>query len=139
VTPVASARAFVRQNASAARHLVTDRWRRQSHAPVADIPGGEGRVVHIAGEALAVYREPTGQLRALSAVCTHLGCQVAWNTAERSWDCPCHGSRYAPDGEVINGPAVRALERRDLATLTAGEPEQPDAGGPGDPAAVPVG
>jgi glycine/D-amino acid oxidase-like deaminating enzyme/nitrite reductase/ring-hydroxylating ferredoxin subunit len=139
VTPVASARAFVRQNASAARHMVTDRWRRQAHGSVADIPAGEGRVVHVAGEALAVYREPTGHLRTLSAVCTHLGCQVAWNGAERSWDCPCHGSRYAPDGEVINGPAVRALERRDLATVSSEESEKPDGGQPGDPATVPVG
>jgi Rieske Fe-S protein len=78
-------------------------------------------VVEYKGEKLAVYREPTGALRALSAVCTHLGCLVGWNNAEQSWDCPCHGSRYAPDGAVINGPAVKALERRDLATLLAEE------------------
>ena len=121
VKPVAGARAFVRQNASAARHLVADRFRTLTPDVVADLPAGGGQVVEYKGERLAVYREPTGALRALSAVCTHLGCLVGWNNAEQSWDCPCHGSRYAPDGAVINGPAVKALERRDLATLLAEE------------------
>jgi glycine/D-amino acid oxidase-like deaminating enzyme/nitrite reductase/ring-hydroxylating ferredoxin subunit len=119
VKPVAGARAFVRQNAGAARHLVADRFRTLTPEVVADLPAGAGQLVEAGGEKLAVYREPGGALRALSAVCTHMGCLVAWNNAEQSWDCPCHGSRYAPDGEVVNGPAVRPLERRDLATLLA--------------------
>jgi Rieske Fe-S protein len=48
----------------------------------------------------------------VSARCTHMGCLVAWNTAERSWDCPCHGSRFDPDGNVLQGPAVSPLEPR---------------------------
>jgi len=56
-------------------------------------------------------RDPDGSLHTVSPVCTHLGCRVAWNRAERSWDCPCHGSRFAPDGQVLQGPAVRPLER----------------------------
>ena len=51
---------------------------------------------------------------AVSPTCTHLGCQVNWNRAERSWDCPCHGSRFAPDGSVLQGPAVHRLERKPL-------------------------
>ena len=128
VKPVAGARAFVRQNASAARHLVADRFRTLTPDVVANLPAGGGQVVEYKGEKLAVYREPTGALRALSAVCTHLGCLVGWNNAEQSWDCPCHGSRYAPDGAVINGPAVQALERRDLATLLAEEPARAGSG-----------
>ena len=56
----------------------------------------------------------TGSLVAVSTRCTHLGCQVNWNAAERSWDCPCHGSRFAPDGRVLHGPAVHRLERKPL-------------------------
>ena len=54
----------------------------------------------------AVYRDKAGELHSFSPVCPHMGCDVRWNDAERSWDCPCHGSRFAPTGEVLNGPAV---------------------------------
>ena len=77
---------------------------------VDEIGPGEGRIV---GEGLgqrAVYRDDDGTLHELSARCTHLGCIVNWNTAERTWDCPCHGSRFAASGEVIEGPAVRPLK-----------------------------
>jgi Rieske Fe-S protein len=63
---------------------------------------------------LAVYRGEGGALHALSAVCTHLGCIVHWNSLERTWDCPCHGSRFSIDGAVLNGPAVAGLERKPL-------------------------
>jgi Rieske Fe-S protein len=60
---------------------------------------------------VAVYRDRSGNLHQRSAVCPHLGCVVAWNQAERSWDCPCHGSRFNCVGKVINGPANRDLAR----------------------------
>jgi Rieske Fe-S protein len=63
----------------------------------------------VGNQRLAVYRNFNGELGAVSAVCTHLGCQVQWNTAEKSWDCPCHGSRFATDGGVLEGPAVKGL------------------------------
>ena len=59
---------------------------------------------------IAVYRDEEGALHEKSAVCTHLKCIVEWNGAEKSWDCPCHGSRFDPHGEVINGPAIAALQ-----------------------------
>jgi nucleotide-binding universal stress UspA family protein/nitrite reductase/ring-hydroxylating ferredoxin subunit len=70
---------------------------------------GEGGVIERRGEKLAVYVDDAGTQHLLSARCTHLGCTVGWNAAERTFDCPCHGSRYSPLGEVINGPAVRSL------------------------------
>jgi glycine/D-amino acid oxidase-like deaminating enzyme/nitrite reductase/ring-hydroxylating ferredoxin subunit len=116
VTPVASLRGFVRQNARAAKHLLLDRRRAPSAEELDELHPGEGKVVRQNGEPLAVWKRPTGHLHAVSAVCTHLGCTVAWNGAERTWDCPCHGSRFAADGAVLNGPAVAPLPPRELET-----------------------
>jgi glycine/D-amino acid oxidase-like deaminating enzyme/nitrite reductase/ring-hydroxylating ferredoxin subunit len=63
-------------------------------------------------EKIAAYKDPTGQLHTYSAVCTHLGCTVTWNNSEKSFDCPCHGSRFSSSGTVINGPANTALENK---------------------------
>src|SRR5690606_27770464 len=70
---------------------------------------GEGGVVRIADEAAAAYRDDDGALHVFDARCTHMGCRVRWNAAERSWDCHCHGSRFDATGEVLNGPALHAL------------------------------
>ena len=75
----------------------------------AEIPRGAGRVVRRAGLPRAVYRDEEGALHERSAVCTHLGCIVHWNDLEKSWDCPCHGSRFDPYGEPIQGPAAKPL------------------------------
>ncbi len=75
----------------------------------AEIPHGEGAILRDGMRKLAVYRDTDGALHAVSAACTHLGCVVHWNAAERSWDCPCHGSRFGTDGQVLHGPAVSAL------------------------------
>ena len=71
-------------------------------------------VVRTGGRQCAVHRDENGQLHAVSARCTHLGCIVAFNSAEQAWECPCHGSRFAPDGQILQGPAVRQLEKRDM-------------------------
>jgi Rieske Fe-S protein len=80
--------------------------------PVADVAPGEGRIVGRPGDQTAVYRDPQGEVHAVSARCINLGCIVSWNPAESSWDCPCHGSRFSLDSEVIQGPAVRNLEKK---------------------------
>lgn len=74
-----------------------------------EIDKGEGGIVSVDGRKVAVYRTDDGNLVALSAKCTHMGCTVGWNSADKSWDCPCHGSRYAPTGAVLNGPAAKPL------------------------------
>jgi glycine/D-amino acid oxidase-like deaminating enzyme/nitrite reductase/ring-hydroxylating ferredoxin subunit len=79
-----------------------------------DIRPGHGALVRQGLTKLAVYRDEQGTLHPLSAVCTHLGCIVHWNTLERTWDCPCHGSRFGIDGAVLNGPAVAGLEKKEL-------------------------
>jgi Rieske Fe-S protein len=74
-----------------------------------EVPPGEGRVLRRGAQKLAAYRAPDGTLSVRSAVCTHLYCVVEWNGIEKTWDCPCHGSRFAPDGSVVNGPAIAPL------------------------------
>jgi glycine/D-amino acid oxidase-like deaminating enzyme/nitrite reductase/ring-hydroxylating ferredoxin subunit len=76
---------------------------------VADIPRGEGRVIRRGVHKVAAYRDESGVVHERSAVCTHVGCIVDWNSAEKGWDCPCHGSRFDPMGKVINGPAINDL------------------------------
>ena len=79
-------------------------------ADVESIPKGEGRVVRRGVHKIAAYRDEKGVLHERSAACTHLKCIVDWNTAEKSWDCPCHGSRFDALGKVLNGPATADLE-----------------------------
>jgi Rieske Fe-S protein len=89
-----------------------DRLTKPGRRPIEDLRAGEGDIVRLRGEKVAGYRDDDGTLQAVSSTCTHLGCQVNFNAAERSWDCPCHGSRFAPDGGVLQGPAVHRLERK---------------------------
>ena len=76
---------------------------------VANIPPGEGAVVRRGVHRVAAYRDDQGNLHERSATCTHLRCVVHWNSTEKSWDCPCHGSRFDAYGNVVNGPALMAL------------------------------
>ena len=101
---------------SASRVPRTSRPRPARRPPsVEDLQPGEGAIVRAAGEKVAAYRDDDGVLHAVSPVCTHMGCLVSFNKAERSWDCPCHGSRFSYEGEVLSGPAVKDLDRKDLA------------------------
>ena len=111
VKPIAQAKRFLAENAAVARRLGKDRVARGEAPSVGAVPRGEGRLVRVGGKMVAAYRAADGRLQCLSAVCTHLGCHVQWNDAERSWDCPCHGSRFDTAGRVLNGPAVKALAR----------------------------
>ena len=76
---------------------------------VTSIPAGEGRVIRRGAHKIAVYKDEAGRVHERSAACTHVKCIVDWNTAEKSWDCPCHGSRFDPYGKVLNGPAIDDL------------------------------
>jgi glycine/D-amino acid oxidase-like deaminating enzyme/nitrite reductase/ring-hydroxylating ferredoxin subunit len=105
---------FWRSNAAAPRHLIADRFRAAPAERTQSLRPGEGLVVRRGRQFLAVSRDRDGSLHAVSAACTHLGCVLAWNGAAGSWDCPCHGSRFSPDGEVLHGPAVAPLERKEL-------------------------
>jgi glycine/D-amino acid oxidase-like deaminating enzyme/nitrite reductase/ring-hydroxylating ferredoxin subunit len=98
-------------------HLIGDRLAVPART-AKDLSPGEGDVVVVGGRRLAVYCDERGTLHGLSPTCTHMGCHVSWNTAERSWDCPCHGGRFDALGAVLNGPPLQPL-----ASVPLDEPE----------------
>ena len=110
--PLASAKDFVLENANVAKRFVGDRLTKRGGRDADDLQPGEGDIVELNGEKVAGFRDEDGALHAVSTLCTHLGCQLNWNSGDRSWDCPCHGSRFSPDGDVLHGPAVRPLARK---------------------------
>jgi Rieske Fe-S protein len=111
--PVRGLPEFVKENINVAAQYAD--WAKGGDvASVDQIPPGEGAVLRDGVSKQAVYRTDDGQFHAMSAVCTHLGCIVNWNKAEKSWDCPCHGSRFDAFGKVINGPATKELAPVDL-------------------------
>lgn len=91
-----------------AKHFVGDRMTVETPDSIAP---GEGKIVETQRGTVAMYKAEDGEMCTLSPVCTHMGCFVQWNPAEKSWDCPCHGSRFSTDGGVLHGPAIKALEK----------------------------
>jgi glycine/D-amino acid oxidase-like deaminating enzyme/nitrite reductase/ring-hydroxylating ferredoxin subunit len=102
--------AFVRDNAIVAKHFIGDRLRALLTHTSTDLEPGQATVGTVGGHLAALRRDGDGRLTALSARCTHMGCAVAYNDAEQTWDCPCHGSRFALDGSVVQGPATTPLQ-----------------------------
>ncbi|WP_346795971.1 FAD-dependent oxidoreductase [Halomonas sp. Bachu 37] len=113
ITPAKSAGGWVKENASVTKHLVQDYLATGKLKEFAELAPGEAKVATLDGEKLAIYRNESGELSVLSAVCPHMKCLVHWNANDTTWDCPCHGSRFDTRGDVIEGPAYHALERRD--------------------------
>lgn len=111
VRPKQAAKEFVKENLNVASKLVGGKITTSVGSP-ADVSPGQAAVLIVGGESLAMFRDEKGTLHSVAAECTHMGCRVAWNTAERSWDCPCHGSRFDPDGAVLEGPANQALKKK---------------------------
>lgn len=110
--PIAGGAQFVKANVKAGIHLLGDRILGRKTVDLTAIGPGEGAVVAHGGEKLAVRRDPSGEVVALSAICTHMGCVVDWNAVDRTWDCPCHGSRFDQAGDVLTGPAREPLQPR---------------------------
>lgn len=101
-----------RENVDFPKEILRDKLRLNVETKrLLDVPPGEGKIVSVEGRKLAVARDGAGVIHALNPTCTHLGCDVAWNQAESSWDCPCHGSRFSTEGHVLNGPATKPLPR----------------------------
>lgn len=111
--PIASMTDFLSENFNVACQYAKD-IPELHHANIQDIKKGEAKVVEIDREKVAVYRDENGELHAVSAVCSHMKCIVDWNNAEKTWDCPCHGSRFTITGKVIEGPALTHLKTKKL-------------------------
>ncbi|CAN5806222.1 FAD-dependent oxidoreductase [soil metagenome] len=105
---------LVAMNAHVGKQFIKGRIASLISASIDDLSEGDGAVVDHDGERVAAYRDPSGRVHAVRVECTHLGCYVSWNDAENTWDCPCHGSRFAIDGAIITGPATEPLEQVSL-------------------------
>jgi glycine/D-amino acid oxidase-like deaminating enzyme/nitrite reductase/ring-hydroxylating ferredoxin subunit len=102
---------YAKENADYPYYLVRDRLARVETGTLEELRPGEGRLMKLDGKKVAAFRNDDGEISVCSPVCTHLKCIVHWNSADRTWDCPCHGSRFHPDGAVLSGPAEQPLER----------------------------
>ena len=109
--PLVGGPSMIKAGIDEAIRFVADRFKTDAD-DTSEVPLGEGRVLKVDGEQTAVYRDERGVLHNLSPICTHLGCIVNWNTAEKSWDCPCHGGRFTATGEVLEGPPSKDLARK---------------------------
>lgn len=113
-TPLKSAKNYIKENINVAKQYIKDLPGKADAEDFSEIRTGEGKVVEVEDEKWAVYKDGTGKTHCHSAVCTHMDCIVDWNDAEKSWDCPCHGSRFEATGDVIEGPAFSPLDKRDV-------------------------
>jgi glycine/D-amino acid oxidase-like deaminating enzyme/nitrite reductase/ring-hydroxylating ferredoxin subunit len=102
---------YAKENVDYPYYLLRDRLKPAARVPVDELRSGEGKIISRDGRKVAAYRDDTGHLTLLDPACTHMKCLVRWNAADTTWDCPCHGSRFKPTGEVLSGPAESALEQ----------------------------
>ncbi len=111
-TPVKSAKNWLKENATVSKNLLKDYLTTEQLQGLEAVAPGEGKIISLYGEKLAVYRSADHLLSVLSPICPHMKCMVHWNAADTTWDCPCHGSRFAADGAVIEGPSLQPLAFR---------------------------
>ena len=100
---------YVKENVDYPYYMIRDRLAGAEAQSLRAEPRGHGKIIERNGAKVAAYRDVDGSVSLRSAICTHMGCVVAWNSAEQTWDCPCHGSRFTPAGDVISGPAEAPL------------------------------
>lgn len=105
-----AAKTFVGLNLDVAKNLVAGKINRLPEGM--ELAPGEGRAIQVDGEKYGAFRDDSGELHVVDITCTHLGCELSWNDAERTWDCPCHGSRFSFTGQVVEGPAFNLLHNQ---------------------------
>jgi len=121
IKPIAGFGNFISHNSDVIKQFFSKFFTGEKLSVLADLAPGEASIVKVEDHKIALYKEPNGCLHAIDPVCTHLKCEVKWNSAERSWDCPCHGARYSYDGKVLTGPADKDLEIIELPELIKGK------------------
>jgi len=119
--PVAGFSNFVNHNADVVKQFASKWFSHEELHELAELATEEGKIVYFKDEKIAIYKDKEGGIHALSPTCTHVGCEVKWNNAELTWDCPCHGARYSYDGRVLNGPATKNLAKVSVRELITKE------------------
>jgi Rieske Fe-S protein len=104
---------YLRENKDYPYYVIRDRFAGAEGRSLRAVPRGSGRILDHEDRRVAVYRDHDGTAHLRSRICPHMGCSVHWNHAERTWDCPCHGSRFTPTGDVMSGPAESPLSKSD--------------------------
>lgn len=127
VKPWAGVKNYIKENVDFPTHLIGDRLSPAQEDDLAVLRENEGALVRMGAKKVAAYRDTEGKMHLMSPVCPHLGCYVNWNHAEKSWDCPCHGSRFDPYGKLLNGPAVTDLASEEKSDDLLYVPEQYEA------------
>lgn len=111
IKPIAGFSDFVKENATVALDFIKDKIFADKIDSFSEIKAGEAKVIRYESESYALYKESDGTLHLLNSTCPHAGCEVRWNSAELSWDCPCHGSRFNVNGRVLTGPTTKGLQK----------------------------
>ena len=117
IKPMAGFESFIKESADVVAKFIGDRINKIKIKELSEIAPGEAKVVKYEGDSIALYKDEKGGLHAVNPACTHVNCIVGWNSAEQTWDCPCHGSRFSIDGEVLTAPARKDLEKINLEKL----------------------
>lgn len=105
---------FIGENSKTFKHVLERVLKRHPFDLPTGFKEGEGKIINLKGKKAAIYKDKDGKIYSVSPICTHMGCTVNWNPTEKTWDCPCHGSRFNYDGKVIHGPAQKDLKKEDI-------------------------
>ena len=108
----ASAVKFIVQNSDVGVNFISGKLKPMQD--ISTVKPGEAHIAEVDGHRAGVYKDSNNAFHVVDTTCTHMGCEVQWNDAEHSWDCPCHGSRFTVDGQIVEGPAMKALERLNM-------------------------
>jgi len=111
IKPVAGFVNFIKQGADVVSHLVGDLFKGEKIESAGELAAGEGKLVNYKGKRVGMYKDESNEVHFVNPVCTHMKCTVHWNNSEKTWDCPCHGSRFDCDGKLLTGPATADLEK----------------------------
>src|SRR5699024_4619111 len=115
-TATPSLKNFFVQNANVVEHLVKGKLQLSNTNPKM-LDHDQAAVISVQGERKGAYKDQNGELHIVDTTCTHIGCEVEWNSGDRTWDCPCHGSRFSYTGDVVEGPAEKPLQKHDYKML----------------------
>jgi Rieske Fe-S protein len=111
IKPVAGFSNFIKEGVNVAVDLIKDKIFAEKITSLEEVKEGAAKVIKYEGDSYALYKEIGGKIHLLKSTCPHAKCEVHWNSAEITWDCPCHGSRFSINGKVLTAPAVSHLER----------------------------